>query len=227
MPAVFLIRETQLFAKYSTCTKVEVTSNPTAYGNVTGLASSDLISVPGSTPVDGYGVTFTNLAGGSGLNVGARYFIRDASGSDFKVSLYQGGPAVNFTTDITSASSVLIQVAEIMVWSASYRDIFSTGSTTQTVSAGGDADGLALTGASSALIFGAAVLGATGGINSNTILQVANLEVSVSDDIKHFPLRQTLLARSYWKFTMSAGATPLYAEVMEGDIISDTAPNIQ
>jgi hypothetical protein len=46
-----------------------------------------------------------------------------------------------------------------------------------------------------------------------------------SDEIAHTPLRQTLLPRSYWKFTMSTVPNTLYAEVLPGDTLSNNAPN--
>jgi hypothetical protein len=217
---VFLTRITQLFVKYTACTRVEVTSSPTAYGGVTGVATTNLVSVPGSTPVDGYSWTFTNLAGGSALNAGVRYFIRDASGSDFKLAEYQGGPAIDFTTDITNASAGLMQPSEICIWSSEFRDIFSpTGVTLATPALGGSLPTMTAALASD-LVLNPAVGPSTSGYVSGTP------GTTNSDEIAHQPLRQTLLPRSYWKFTMSTVPTTLYAEVMEGDIISDTAPNI-
>lgn len=225
MASVFLTRQTQLFVKYTACTKVEVTSTPTAYGGVTGVEATDVISVPGSTPVDGYGWTFTSLAGGSSLNAGVRYFIRDASGSDFKLASYQGGPALDFTTDITSTSAGLMQPSEICIWSNEYRDIFGpSGITIATPNAPtGTAKGTSLitmTGALAKDVTLVPLSGLTDGYVSGTPY------LTNSDQIAHHQLRQTLLARSYWKFTMSTAPNTLYAEIMEGDIISDTAPNI-
>ena len=222
---VFLTRITQLFVKYTACTRVEVTSSPTAYGGVTGVALTDLISVPGSTPVDGYSWTFTNLAGGSALNAGVRYFIRDASGSDFKLASYQGGPALDFTTDITSATAGLMQPSEICIWSSEFRDIFKPiGATIKTASPSiGGTVGASLPTMTAALASDITLV-PVAGIGSGYVSGTPY--ATNSDEIAHHPLRQTLLPRSYWKFTMSTVPTTLYAEVMEGDIISDTAPNI-
>lgn len=221
---VFLIRETQIFVKYTGCTSVEVTSTPTYYGGVTGVEATDVVSVPGAAPVDGYAWTFTDLVGGSSLNAGVQYFIRDATGSDFKLAQYQGGPAIDFTTDITSGTSGVMQPAEIMVWSNQYRDQFNaTGLTIET----GDVTTIA----------GASLLTSTVALAEDISLVPAVFSPSTpgyvtgtplttnSDEFAHFPLRQTLLPRSFWRFTMNTVPNVLYAEVLPGDILSNNAPN--
>lgn len=222
---VFLIRETQIFVKYTGCTEVTVTSTPTSYGGVTGLEATDVVSVPGATPQDGYSWTFTTLAGGSTLNVGVRYFVRDASGSDFKLSYYQGGPAIDFTTDITDASAGVMQPSEILLWSNEYRDLFSPAGITLTTenAATGPAVGASLLTMTAALASDVILNPVTGttipGYVSGTPA------VTNSDELAHYPLRQTLLPRSFWKFTMNTVPNVLYAEVLSGDILSNNAPN--
>jgi len=47
-----------------------------------------------------------------------------------------------------------------------------------------------------------------------------------SDEVAHQPLRQTSLARSFWKFDRGASVEPryLYAEYLLGDQILDNPP---
>jgi hypothetical protein len=72
---------------------------------ISGEADTDVISAPGHTLSNGDRVTFPVLTGGYGLTAGTTpYIIRDATAGQFKVALTASGPAVNFTTDITSGT---------------------------------------------------------------------------------------------------------------------------
>ena len=221
---IFLIRETQIFIPYTGCTNVEVTSTPVAYGSVTGLETTDVISVPGSTPVEGDTWVFTALVGGSSLTTGVRYFVRDVSGSDFKLAEYQGGPAIGFTTDITSGSSGLLQPSEILIWSSEFRDIFTPIGFTLSTAAFGGTQGASLATMSAALALDPVLEPAVGSPSTPGYISGTPV-VTNSDEIGHVPLRQTLLPRSYWKFIMEAGPAALYAEVLPGDVLSNNAPN--
>lgn len=71
---------------------------------VTGDAATDIITATGHNLVADQPVRFTALTGGSGLLTTTNYFVRDISGSTFKVSTTSGGAAVNFTTNITAGT---------------------------------------------------------------------------------------------------------------------------
>ena len=73
MADAYIIRESRLFAKYANCTAVTMTGQPVAYGSVTGNATTNVITIPGTTMIDGLAITITNLAGGSGLSAGVQY----------------------------------------------------------------------------------------------------------------------------------------------------------
>lgn len=207
MAAVFLTRQSRQYVKYATCTAVAMTGQTASYGSVTGVATTDIITVPGSAFVNGNALTFTSLTGGAGLATGTKYYVIGASGTTFQLATSQGGTAINFTTNIT-AGTVLVQTDDLLVWSSEFRDTFSS------------------------QIQAASVAGANSyaGPGANTEFTVSSASwtgttARESDEVAHVPLRQNQLARSYWKFTMSAGASPLYAEVLDGDMLSDTAPN--
>lgn len=73
--------------------------------SATGVAATDRIAIAGHPFVNGDQVTFTALTGGTGLTVGTTYFVVNSSaGVDFQVSATSGGAAVNFTTDVSSAT---------------------------------------------------------------------------------------------------------------------------
>lgn len=74
--------------------------------NVTGLASTDVLTAAGHGLVALEPVVFASLAGGSPLANGVNYFARDITTNTFKVSATSGGAAINFTTDITSGTFV-------------------------------------------------------------------------------------------------------------------------
>jgi len=92
---------------------------PVTYSGVTASAATDVITVPGYAAVDGDPIIFTARAGGSGLWEFSAYYVRDASGSTFKVSVTRGGVAVNITTDMT-AGTVRIGVYQVY-WLAEVR----------------------------------------------------------------------------------------------------------
>lgn len=207
MAAVFLTRQSRQFVKYATCTAVAMTGQTASYGSVTGVAATEIITVPGSAFIDGNALTFTSLTGGAGLVTGTKYYVIGASAATFQLATSQGGTAINFTTNITAAT-VLVQTDDLLVWSSEFRDTFS--SQIQASSTAGP-NSYAGPGINSAFTVAATTWTAT--------------TSHESDEVAHKPLRQSQLARTYWKFTMSSGASPLYAEVLEGDMLSDTAPN--
>lgn len=75
-----------------------------SFTGITGDAATDIITATGHNLVADQPVRFTALTGGSGLLTTTNYFVRDISGSTFKVSTTSGGAAVNFTTNITAGT---------------------------------------------------------------------------------------------------------------------------
>lgn len=184
-----------------------MTGQVASYGSVTGTQSSNTVNVPGSSFTAGMALTFLALTGGAGLVANTLYYIVNPIGTSIQLATSQGGTAINFTTDITAAT-ILVQTDNLMVWSSEFRDTFS--SQIQAASIAG-ANSYAGPGTNKDM----SIIGTTWSTTTDT----------ESDEVAHVPLRFNQLARSYWKFTMSVGASPLYAEVLEGDVISDTAPN--
>ena len=77
--------------------------------SVTGDASTDVITATGHIYTTNQTVIFSSITGGAGLSANTVYFVRDISGSTFKVSATSGGAAINFTTNITAGSVIAIQ----------------------------------------------------------------------------------------------------------------------
>lgn len=204
---VYLSRSgTRQYYKYSNCTSVVMTGQVSSWGSVTGVASTDFVVVPGSAFLAGYGITFTTLTGGAGLNVNTKYYVVNVAGGSFQLSKSQGGAVIDFTTNITAAT-ILVQTDDLMVWSPDYRDTFSINQVTSEIAL--------------AQHYGtsSAVLIESGSPPTYTY------SYSKSDEMAHVPLRQTQLARSYWKFTLSTAPTTQWAEVLEGDVLSNEVPN--
>lgn len=232
---LYLIRSSNLtYAKQESVVDVFLSSKGTAYASVTGVASTDVVTITGATLANGMLVTLTSLTGGSGASTGVGYYAIDASGATCKLSLTPGGTAINFTTDIT-AGSVIVQAAPMQVWSTEFRDIFdSTVSAKAAPDSAVYAPGDPFTGETTT--FNGALVPTSVDIKkyaestgpvSQYGLFVETASTSGSDDILHLPLRQTLLNRSFWIFDRGASATPRYlpAEYQEGDIIATSPPN--
>ncbi len=228
---IFLIRRTNgRWVQYSGCTAVSLTGQIASYGSVTGVASTNVITVPSSAFLNGYGITFTNLAGGAGLVANVKYYVVNASGATFKLATSQGGTAIDFTTDITSATTILVQTDELFVWSSEYRDVFSGLGTQQGAVLPVSSNTAATMGAPQGYGIGLdpdATLTptniTTGSVTTTVVAGTA--KIFLSDDIYHAALRQTDLPRTHWKFTMSEGPSPLYATWADGDIIANNPPN--
>ena len=73
---------------------------------VTGVAATDLLTKVGHALVNGNVVVLRNLVGGSGLFNEIPYFVVGVAGNDFQLSRTVGGPAIDFTTDITGVDVV-------------------------------------------------------------------------------------------------------------------------
>lgn len=231
---VYLIRRTNgTFAKYADALSVSLTGQTAAYGSVSGSATADTITVPGSAFLVGYSVTFTSLlpGEGAGLTTGVKYYIVNVSGTSYKLATNQSGSVIDITTDITVAA-ILVQTDELLVWSTEYRDIFAG------LGVQGASEPKSQSGVSYNAPFGAPQgygiyadpnQGITTELVASGIGSVAYLagqpKATVSDEVGHNPLRQTFLPRTHWKFTMSTGPSPLYATWADGDIIANNPPN--
>ena len=121
---IYLIRKNRQWAKYDLIEGLTITGAISSYSSVTGVASTDVITVSGSAIPTGTPFYFQSIAGGAGLTTSTIYWAVSSSGSTLKASLTPGGAAVDFTTDITAA--VIIATAdELNVWSSEFRDIFN------------------------------------------------------------------------------------------------------
>ena len=228
---LYLIRSSNiLYARQDNVIDVYLSGKQTAYSSLTGVASTDVVTISGATLADGMLIIPTSLTGGSGVSAGVGYYAINSSGSTCKLSQTPGGSAVNFTTDIT-AGSVIVQASPMQVWSTEFRDIFDTSSNLRAVP-----PGTTYPPAFTADIFDAAAALVPSGVEAvkaassgtDTYQLVATeVQASISDEKNHYPLRQTLLNKTFWIFDRGASATPRYlpAEYQEGDIIATSPPN--
>lgn len=234
MPSsVYLIRKNRQWVHYSQMENVTLTGAISSYSSVTGVASTDVITVAGSAIPTGTPFYFQSIAGGAGLTTGTIYWAVSSSGSTLKASLTPGGAAVDFTTDITAA--VIIATADEMnVWSSEFRDIFNqtgagwAGAGTYSTASVNKAVDPVVGQAGVVLTPGALSVGAIGppGIETAVKIGTTAITAAISDEITHTPLRQTLLKRTHWKFDRGSGHTPryLYATWADGDIIANNPP---
>jgi hypothetical protein len=235
MPAstLYLIRKNRQWAKYDLIEGLTLTGAINSYSSVTGVASTDVITVAGSAIPTGTPFYFQSIAGGAGLTTGTIYWAVGSSGSTLQASLTPGGAAVNFTTDITAA--VIIATADEMnVWSSEFRDIFNqtgagwNGAGTYSTASVNKAVDPVVGQAGVVLTPGALSVGAIGppGIETAVKIGTTSITASISDEVTHSPLRQTLLKRTHWKFDLGSAATPryLYATWADGDIIANNPP---
>lgn len=75
-----------------------------AVTGVTAVATTDIITSTGHGLTAGTALKFTALTGGAGLVVGTIYYVRDVTTNTFKVSLTNGGTAVDITTDMSAGT---------------------------------------------------------------------------------------------------------------------------
>jgi hypothetical protein len=246
MQDVYLYRKDRRWQKASKVIEVTMTSNQTAYAGITGVASTNIVTVTGATLADGQILTLSAKTGGSGLSLGVGYYIINASGAAGQLSLTPGGSVVALGTNITAPSSGIVSQPELSVWSSEYRDTFnySNGLLQQasTYNSGGpspedvttntrpanisNSEGITLipkgpvTIAQSESTFRGTIT------NTGPFQSVAGFDVSITDEMAHAPLRQTFLKKSFWKFDRGGSIAPryLYAEYMQGDQILDNPP---
>lgn len=227
---LYLIRSSNiLYARQDNVIDVYLSGSKTAYASVTGNASTNVVTITGATLADGMLLTFTTLTGGSGVSTGVSYIASNSSGSTCKLTTVAGGSVVALGTNIT-AGSVIVQASPMQVWSSEFRDIFEglgvQGSTISNTNVG------ATLGAPQG--FGifmdpdkAISTTATGAAIGAQFALTGSPKATVSDEVGHEPLRQTLLNKTFWIFDRGASATPRYlpAEYQEGDIIATSPPN--
>lgn len=234
---LYLIRNNNLtWAKYSNVVDVFLSTKETFYASVTGDEGTDVVTITGASLNDGNLITLTSLVDGAGLATGLTYYAIDASGATCKLALTPGGSAVDFTTDITSATAI-VSNDSMRAWSSEFRDIFTN---TTSLLAGTGVNGTGGVPAAAITPFDAAVAAIpsefTGGALTESysnagglsVRGTTDLSISISDEINHFPLRQTLLQKTFWLFDMGASAQPRYlpAEYQEGDIIATSPPQV-
>lgn len=219
---VYLIRKSAnpRSVKYTAVEEVRLSSLRTAYASVTGVLATGVVTITGSTMTDGMQVIFTSLTGGSSLATGVAYFAVNSTGSTCKLATEEGGSAISLGSNITAASAIVVN-PQFRVWSSEFRDVFSAGTVAQQVSTSGSTLAT-IAGAATAITFPTVALGSIAGA---TALE-ATVSPSTSDEILHYPLRQTFVNRSFWIFDRGASAAPryLYAEYQAGDVIADNPP---
>ena len=240
MPSdLFLYRKDRRWQKASKVIEVTMTSNQTAYASITGVASTNIVTVTGATLADGQILTLSAKTGGSGLSLGVGYYIINASGATGQLSLTPGGSVVALGTNISAGAGIVSQ-PELSVWSSEYRDIFTASTPLQT-----DISEIPTGGPGSIWATGQTVQSPVAAIptdlkNFQNVVNPTGTSIvadvwtltadafvaNVSDEINHFPLRQTFLKKSFWKFDRGGSVSPryLYAEYMQGDQILDNPP---
>lgn len=233
---IYLYRKDRRWQKASKVIEVTMTGNQTAYASITGVASTNIVTVTGATLADGQILTLSAKTGGSGVSLGVGYYIINASGAAGQLSLTPGGSVVALSTNITAGAGIVSQ-PELSVWSSEYRDIF--GNTTDlfaglgTNSAGGAPFASSTTFSAAAAVIpssftGGSLTSATVGTYAGglSVRGTSDLSTAISDEISHYPLRQNLLNKSFWKFDRGGSVSPryLYAEYLQGDQILDNPP---
>lgn len=226
---LYLIRNNNLtWAKYANVVDVFLSTKETPYTSVSGNSGTNVVTITGATLVNGMILTFTSLTGGSGVTVNTPYYVINASAATCKLAKTPGGSAVALGTNIT-AGAVIVSTDAMRAWSSEFRDIFNYSNET-IVTVGGASAGLLESGGVSILPEGVVATVPTGGASVSLPLfsTVTGLNTSVSDEVSHQPLRQTLLNKTFWLFDMGASAQPRYlpAEYQEGDIISTSPPQV-
>ena len=215
---IYLYRKDRRWQKASKVIDVTLTSNQTAYASVTGVASTNIVTITGATLADGQILTLSQKTGGSGISLGVGYYIINASGATGELALTPGGSAVALGTNISAGAGIVSQ-PDLCVWSSEYRDIFS--SNVDGTKQGGGLSGL-LESSNSVMSYSGPGIASATTTGNNVLITVTNQ----SDEVAHAPLRQSFLKRTFWKFDRGASAAPryLYAEYIQGDQILDNPP---
>jgi hypothetical protein len=80
---------------------------------VTGLASTDVLTVTAHGYVLNDPVVLTGTVGGAPLVAGTTYYARDITTNTFKLSATVGGAALNITTDISAGTATGFRAADV------------------------------------------------------------------------------------------------------------------
>lgn len=75
-----------------------------AQNQVTGVASTDIVTSVANGYNNGDVIYFTAIGGGAGLLLNTPYWVLNSTTDTFKLAATQGGSAINFTTDIASGT---------------------------------------------------------------------------------------------------------------------------
>jgi hypothetical protein len=235
---IYLYRKDRRWQKFSKIDEIILTGAQAVYQSVTGSNSSDQLTIASNRLFNGDAVYFQAITGGSALAVNVTYYVINKSGNNFQLASTVGGSALNLGSDITAGTLVQTQ-PDVNIWSGEYRDIFDN---TTSLHAGfgiNSATGVPVGGltpfnAAAALIpssfTGGNFLDSTGGLFFSgaglAVRGTTDLSVSISDEISHTNLRQSVLKKTHWRFRQANSATPtyLYATWADGDQISNEPP---
>lgn len=216
---MYLIRENRQFTAYTGVVgSARLTGVADIYPGVTGDEITNRLTVPDNALKDGDPVYFSALTGGAGLSVNTIYWVVNTVADMVQLSTSLGGSPINFTTDITSATLVS-QVNEMYVWSGEYRNQFQT--TIRLLS--NQTNNII----PSSEINVPATLTSLATVTTGTTNTVTPTYDEFSDEVAGTPLRQDPLKRTFWRFNVGTDVAPvyLYADFVEGDIISNNPPN--
>lgn len=232
---LYLVRKNGRFLKYDAVEAVSLTGAIQTFSGVTGDETTNVVTISGATLSDGLQITFTQVSG-SNIVANRTYFARDCSGATCKLEEYVGAGVFTLGTALTDGN-VTVQSDEMKVWSSEFRDIF-TNTSELYAAVGSNANSDFTT--SSPVTVAAAILPVepltvdiVRYIDNAGALTIVKDPIpdgftsTISDEINHYPLRQTFLARTHWKFDMGSSVAPryLYAEWQTGDAVAPNPPN--
>jgi hypothetical protein len=236
---LYLCRKNGRFFKYDAVEAVSLTGAIQTFSGVTGNATTNVVTISGATLSDGLQITFTQKTG-SNIVANRTYFARDCSGATCKLEEYVGAGVFTLGTTLADGN-VTIQSDEMKVWSSEYRDIFTATTPIQTNVEEAIVESFSYTSSAqkidspvAALPTGLTNYSESVNISGGTVLGGVGWNLtadafvaSVSDEINHYPLRQTFLARTHWKFDMGSSVAPryLFAEWQTGDALAPNPPN--
>lgn len=226
---IFLYRKDRRWQKFSKIDEIVLTGAQTVYSSVTGVNSTDVLTIANNTLSNGDAVYFTSLTGSS-LTVNTTYYVVNKSGNTFQLASVVGGSALNLNSDITAGTLVQTQ-PDMNVWSGEYRDIFDYSAQMTAYTSGNVSVGLLTSGGTSIAPTGVSLANPSQGVVSSipVLLNIPSLTVNVSDEVNHTPLRQTIIKKTHWRFRQANGVTPtyLYATWADGDQISNSPPETE
>lgn len=224
---IFLYRKDRRWQKFSKIDEIVLTGAQTVYSSVTGVNSTDVLTIANNTLSNGDAVYFTSLTGSS-LTVNTTYYVVNKSGNTFQLASVVGGSALNLNSDITAGTLVQTQ-PDMNVWSGEYRDIFDYSAQMTAYTSGNVSAGLLTSGGTSIAPTGVSLANPSPGFILPVAVNIPSFTVNVSDEVNHTPLRQTIIKKTHWRFRQANGVTPtyLYATWADGDQISNSPPETE